>query len=133
MTDLLFKALSVRPGLAALAVRALSQRADMPDATGLIDYGFKGFSLGVEIGLSMGYIATGPVYRSEEWKKLVLGMGIGALVGMVGGIVVSVVAATGDGVPMGYFILRDALRHGLGATMGAVIGACFGHEAPEGN
>jgi hypothetical protein len=109
--------------LTALAVAPSRSRADMPDARGLIDYGFKGFSLGVELGLSMGYIATGPVYRSDEWKKLVLGMGIGAIVGMVGGIVVSVVDATGDGVPMGYFVLRDA-GYGtlLGATMGAVIG-----------
>lgn len=118
----------VRPLLvvAVLAYGALQPgraSADMPNAAGLVDYGFKGFSLGVELGLSIGFIATGPVYHGDEWKKLVVGMGVGALLGMAGGIVTSVIDATGTGVPVGYFILRDA-GYGtlLGATMGAVVG-----------
>lgn len=95
----------------------------MPDATTLVDYGFKGFTLGLEMGLALGYITTGSHWESNEWKKLVIGAGIGALAGMTTGIIVAVADAAGDGVPAGYYLLRDA-GYGvlLGATMGAVIG-----------
>jgi hypothetical protein len=119
---------SVRVRLAAFVFVAASMlpahsRADMPNAASLVDYGFKGFSLGLELGLSVGYISTGPVYRTEEWRKLVLGMGVGALIGMSTGIIVAVVDVTNHDVPVGYYVLRDA-GYGtvLGATMGAVVG-----------
>jgi hypothetical protein len=98
-------------------------RADMPDAISLVDYGFKGFTLGAELGLSIGYITTGPSWESDEWKKVVLGAGIGALGGMTLGIVVAVVDSTSHGVPAGYFLLRDA---GYGVLLGAAVGATIG-------
>jgi hypothetical protein len=95
----------------------------MPDATSLVDYGFKGFTLGLELGLAVGYITTGSEWEDGEWKNVVLGGGLGALGGMTIGIIVAVADATSHGVPAGYFLLRDA-GYGtlLGATMGAVVG-----------
>lgn len=108
---------------AVSAIVPARSRADMPDATSLVDYGFKGFTLGLELGVAVGYIMTGPRWESDEWKKVVLGAGIGALGGMTLGIVVAVADSTSHGVPAGYFLLRDA-GYGvlLGATMGAVVG-----------
>lgn len=110
----LFLAASALPSPAA---------AEMPDAGALFDYGFKGFTVGAELGLSVGYIATGPVYEHEEWRKLVVGMGVGALIGMSSGIVVAVADSGSGGAPMGYFILRDA---GYGTLLGAIMGAITG-------
>jgi hypothetical protein len=98
-------------------------RADMPDAISLVDYGFKGFTLGLELGLAIGYITTGPTWEHDEWKQLVLGAGIGALGGMTLGIVVAVVDSTSHGVPAGYYLLRDA---GFGVLLGAAVGATVG-------
>jgi hypothetical protein len=95
----------------------------MPNATSLVDYGFKGFTLGLELGLAIGYITTGPTWEHDEWKKLVLGAGIGALGGLTTGIIVAVADSTGHGAAAGYYLLRDS-GYGvlLGATMGVVIG-----------
>jgi hypothetical protein len=123
---------SSRPTRLALAVAALMfaastlaparGRADMPDAASLVDYGFKGFTLGLELGLAVGYITTGPRWHSNEWKNLAIGMGIGALSGMTTGIIVAVADTTSEGTG-GYYLLRDA-GYGtlLGGTMGAVVG-----------
>jgi hypothetical protein len=111
---------------AATALPPASSRADMPDAGSLVDYGFKGFTLGLELGLAVGYITTGPKWQQSEWKNLVIGMGVGALSGMTTGIVIAVADSTADGVPGGYYLLRDA-GYGtlLGATMGGVVGMLF--------
>jgi len=100
--------------------------ADMPDAGAVIDYSFKGFTLGVEVGLSVGYLMTGEVYREREWTKLVLGMGIGAFAGVTAGIFIAAGDYAGRGSPVGYYILRDT-NYGtlIGAAMGAVVGALF--------
>src|SRR4051794_28279826 len=108
---------------AATALAPARSRADMPNATSLVDYGFKGFTLGLELGLAIGYITTGPTWEPDEWKKLVLGAGIGALGGLTTGIIVAVADSTGHGAAAGYYLLRDS-GYGvlLGATMGVVIG-----------
>jgi hypothetical protein len=98
-------------------------RADMPDATSLVDYGFKGFTLGVELGLAVGYITTGPRWEDDEWKKLVIGMGIGAIGGITSGIMLAVIDSTSHGVPAGYYLIRDA---GFGTLLGAVMGGAIG-------
>ena len=124
--------LSFRPTRLAVALAALMfvastfapsrSRAEMPDAASLVDYGFKGFTLGLELGLAIGYITTGPRWERAEWKSLAMGMGIGALAGMTTGIIVAVADTTSEGVG-GYYLLRDA-GYGtlLGASMGAVVG-----------
>ena len=107
---------------AASTLSPARSRADMPDAASLVDYGFKGFTLGLELGLAVGYITTGKTWEKNEWKKLVISAGIGALAGMSTGIVVSVADSTSGGAG-GYYILRDA-GYGtlLGGTMGALVG-----------
>jgi hypothetical protein len=97
--------------------------AEMPDAASLFDYGFKGFTVGAEVGLAVGYIATGSLYEKNEWRMLVVGMGIGALSGMTTGIVVAVADSSSSGSPMGYYVLRDA---GYGTLLGALMGAVTG-------
>lgn len=101
--------------------------AEMPDADALIDYSFKGFTLGVEIGLSAGYLATGNVYREHEWKSLVVGMGVGAFIGITAGIFIAAADYSSTrGSMVGYYILRDT-NYGtlIGAAVGAVVGALF--------
>jgi hypothetical protein len=97
--------------------------AAMPDTGAIVDYGFKGFTLGMECGLAVGYLATGDVWERHEWRTVVLGMGIGALSGMTLGVLISVADYTGRGVPVGYYVLRDA-NYGtwIGAAMGTIVG-----------
>jgi hypothetical protein len=97
--------------------------AEMPTAASLLDYGFRGFTLGAECGLAAGYLSTGPVYPREEWRKLVLTMGVGALAGMTTGFILAVADVTAHNVPVGYFVLRDT---GYGTVIGAAMGAVVG-------
>ena len=111
-------------GLLLAAVMAPARAsAEMPDAATLFDYGFKGFTVGAEMGLSVGYIVTGPVYEHEEWRTLVVGMGMGALLGVGTGIFVAITDHSGSGARTGYAMLRDA---GYGAVLGAIMGALTG-------
>jgi hypothetical protein len=127
MTDVLRltrnRARASRWALIALALLPTRALAEMPDAASLFDYGFKGFTVGAEVGLAVGYIATGAVYQKDEWRMLVVGMGVGALAGMTTGIVVAVADSSGSGSPMGYYVLRDA---GYGTLPGALMGAVTG-------
>ena len=112
--------------LLALSLSALAPartHAAMPDTGALVDYGFKGFTLGLETGLAVGYLATGDRWEQREWRTIVLGMGIGALSGMTVGVMISVADYTGRGVPVGYYVLRDA-NYGtwIGAAMGTIVG-----------
>jgi Na+/proline symporter len=50
-------------------------------------------------------------------------MGIGALAGVTTGIIIAVADVTGGGVPVGYYVLRDA---GYGTWIGAAVGALVG-------
>lgn len=97
--------------------------AEMPDTGAIVDYSFKGFTLGLEIGLAVGYLSTGNHYADREWRKVVLGMGIGAVAGITGGIFIAAADYASRGSPLGYYILRDT-NYGtlVGAAMGAVIG-----------
>lgn len=116
-------------GMAALIAFALSTlapartHAAAPDTGALVDYGFKGFTLGLETGLAVGYLSTGDRWERPEWRKVVLGMGIGALAGMTVGMIISVADYGERAVPVGYYVLRDA-NYGtwIGAAMGAIVG-----------
>jgi hypothetical protein len=114
-------ALVVSVALGALAP-AKSQAA-MPDADIIFDYGFKGLTIGAELGLSIGYLSAGSRYEEHEWRKLVLGVGVGALAGLATGIIVAVADVTSGSVPVGYYVLRDA---GYGTWIGAAIGGIVG-------
>jgi hypothetical protein len=99
--------------------------AAMPEGDTLFDYGLRGLAVGLEIGLAVGYISTGPHFDSDtEWRKLVVGAGVGTLIGMSTGLVVALADTTHEGgVPLGYYLLRDS---GYGAFFGAAMGALVG-------
>jgi hypothetical protein len=92
----------------------------------VFSYGFDGFWTGAQVGLAAGYLATGKDYASEEWRTLVFGAGVGALVGVGVGITLGVVDV-GSGPPdSGRVILRDTgYGVGLGAIVGTAVGALF--------
>jgi hypothetical protein len=120
------KSVRRRLALFAFVVATLSPArsfAAMPDAATMLDYGFRGFTLGLEGGLAVGYLSTGDRYQDREWRKLVFGAGIGALAGLTTGFIIAVADVTSNSVPVGYYVLRDATYGSLlGALMGAVVG-----------
>ena len=110
---------------AASAIAPAHSRADMPDADSLLDYGFKGTMLGIELGLSISYLSTGPKWEDDEWKPVVFGMGIGALAGLSTGILLAVIDKTSGGWG-GFYLLRAAVYGSLlGGVMGAALGVLF--------
>src|SRR5687768_6908867 len=96
------------------------------DTPSIVSYGFDGFWTGAQIGLATGYLATGSEYKSDEWRKLVFGAGVGALAGMGLGITLGVIDAGQRPPQTGRLILRDVgYGVGLGAVAGTAVGALF--------
>jgi hypothetical protein len=96
------------------------------DTPSIVSYGFDGFWTGAQVGLAVGYLATGSEYESEEWRKLVFGAGVGALAGVGVGLTLGVVSAGQRPPQTGYLILRDVgYGVGLGAVVGTAVGALF--------
>ena len=110
--------------IAGLGAPALCRAEAGDDGPAMFSYGFRGFWTGAELGLATGFLTTGSRYESGEWKKLVLGTGIGAIVGVAGGVTLGVVDASDASRPRyGWLVLRDM---GYGATLGALTGAAVG-------
>jgi hypothetical protein len=101
-------------------------QASENDTPSIVSYGFDGFWTGAQIGLASGYLATGTEYESDEWRKLVFGAGVGALVGVGAGLTLGILDV-GSGPPAtGHLILRDVgYGVGLGAIVGTAVGALF--------
>jgi hypothetical protein len=94
------------------------------DGPALFQYGFRGLWTGAELGLAAGFLTTGERYETGEWRKLVLGLGVGALLGVGTGITLGMVDASDSQRPRyGWYVLRDM---GYGAILGAVTGAAVG-------
>jgi hypothetical protein len=93
------------------------------DAPSILSYGLKGFWTGAELGLAAGFLATGTHYESREWRKLVLGAGIGAIAGLGTGITLAIVDASSSRPEAGWLMLRDT---GYGSLLGALTGAAVG-------
>jgi len=91
----------------------------------MLEYGFKGFLTGAPIGLATGFLATGKEYKSEEWRTLVIGTGIGALVGTGVGITLGFVdiESSSPSPGTGWLVLRGI---GVGSFLGAAVGAAVG-------
>jgi hypothetical protein len=101
-------------------------RAEADDTPSVIKYGFDGFWTGAQVGLASGYLATGREYESDEWRKLVFGAGVGALVGVGAGITLGIVDVSGGPPHTGHLILRDiGYGVGLGGIVGLAVGALF--------
>jgi hypothetical protein len=92
----------------------------------IVSYGMDGFWTGAQIGLAAGFLTTGSEYRSEEWRKLVFGAGVGALTGVGLGLTLGILDL-GEAPPQtGGLILRDVgYGVGLGAVVGTAVGALF--------
>jgi hypothetical protein len=104
---------------------SLSQAAEN-DTPSIVTYGFDGFWTGAQIGLASGYLATGREYESDEWRKLVFGAGVGALVGVGTGLTLGIIDVGGGPPATGHLILRDVgYGVGLGAIVGTAVGALF--------
>jgi hypothetical protein len=89
----------------------------------MLEYGFKGFMTGAPIGLATGFLATGKEYKSEEWRTLVIGAGVGALVGTGVGVTLGFVDLETAPPGTGWLVLRGI---GVGAFLGAAVGAAVG-------
>jgi hypothetical protein len=107
-----------------LATPALHAASD--DTPSIVSYGFDGFWTGAQIGLATGYLATGSNYERREWRTVVFGAGIGALVGVGAGITLGIVDVGQAPPRTGYLVLRDVgYGVGLGAIVGTAVGALF--------
>lgn len=96
------------------------------DTPSIVAYGFDGFWTGAQIGLASGYLSTGREYETHEWRKLVFGAGVGALVGVGAGITLGIVDVGGGPPHTGHIILRDVgYGVGLGSIVGLAVGALF--------
>jgi hypothetical protein len=108
------------------AASAQESRGSSMDSVSLLSYGFRGFWTGAELGLAAGYLTTGSHYESREWRKLVLGLGIGAVIGVGAGITLALIDANEGAPGTGWYVLRDmGYASLLGALTGAAIGALF--------
>jgi len=91
----------------------------------VFDYAYEGLGLGAGLGLAGGYlVARENGWHKSDWKPLVYGGGIGALVGAGLGLTLGVVDVT-QSKPnrRAYYVLRDM---GLGASFGFCVGAIAG-------
>jgi hypothetical protein len=124
MRSTLFAIVLCGAALGALSAPARCRADSSDDGPAMFSYGFRGFWTGAELGLATGFLATGSRYESGEWRKLVLGTGIGAIIGVAGGVTLGVVDASDASRPRyGWLVLRDM---GYGATLGALTGAAVG-------
>ncbi|MFT3922036.1 MAG: hypothetical protein QM778_05845 [Myxococcales bacterium] len=104
-----------------------------PVAPSLLSQGARGFFAGSLTGLAIGYLSVrGDGVQRDDWRPLLTGSIIGALVGT--GLGVAVGALDYDGRGWGQYVMRDLL---LGVTLGAALGASCGGlaalntESPE--
>jgi hypothetical protein len=112
--------------MAALVACGLAgtARAD-DDKPTVFTFAYQGLVVGAGAGLAGGYlVARDGGWKSSDWKPLVYGAGIGALVGSGVGLTLGIVDVTQDKPGRTRYVLRDmALGEGFGATVGGIAGA----------
>lgn len=121
MHRVLYRAVLLCACLSAITVAAPARAHDADPGT--ISYGWNGLWTGAEVGLAAGFLSTGAHYESREWRKLVFGTGVGALVGVGVGLTLGLTDAARDYPPTGWYVLRDT---GDGTMLGAFAGAIVG-------
>jgi hypothetical protein len=109
--------------LLGVAIHPARCRAE--DAPSIVGYAFEGLGTGAAVGLGVGYLSTGPEFKSSEWKKLAFGTAIGALTGLGVGLLLGTVdAATGQERGVGFYMVRDSnYGFSVGLVTGGIIGA----------
>lgn len=123
MRSLLLPSVLLAALLAPAVCSAESGEVPARGGPGMFAYGFRGLWTGAEIGLAAGFLATGDTYESDEWRKLVLGAGIGAVSGVGVGVVLALVDTDRARPPYGWLVLRDM---GYGSVLGALTGMAVG-------
>ena len=111
--------------LAAVVTCGLAGTARANDETpGVFSFAFQGLAVGSVAGLAAGYlVARDDGWTSGDWKPLVYGTGIGALVGSGIGLTLGIVDVAQDKPGRTRHVLRDMLYgEGFGATAGAIAG-----------
>lgn len=107
----------------SLATPARAQGSGGPS---FFKYGYEGLGLGAGTGLAAGYlVARDDGWEKSDWKPLVYGGGIGALVGAGVGLTLGALDLTRIRPnKKGYYVLHDmALGAGFGFCVGAIAGA----------
>ena len=112
--------------IAALLTCGLAGTARADDEGPMVfTLAYQGLVVGAGAGLAGGYlVARDGGWKSSDWKPLVYGSGIGALVGAGIGLTVGIVDVTQGRPGRARFVLRDmAVGEGFGATVGGIVGA----------
>ena len=116
--------LSMFPGLSGQAHAAGYFGPRSEYSPSVFSYGWKGLVVGGLGGVSLGYIiARDDGFRSDDWKPVVYGLGIGALAGGGLGLSLGFVDLADDRPGMANIALRDML---YGAFFGMAAGAIGG-------
>jgi hypothetical protein len=134
------RALSLVAVLVALVLAKESKAAGYygpnPEAApSVFTYAWRGFTLGAIDGLATGYlIARADGFHGKDWRPLVYGGGIGALVGSGVGFTLGFLDLEDDRPGTASIVLRDSnYGMGFGIVAGGITGALFmiDSEKPE--
>jgi hypothetical protein len=94
-------------------------------------YGFRGFGIGLPVGLATGYLVSRDGdWDRAEWMGLAYGAGLGVIGGSVGGLGVGFYDLAQERPGVGMVVLRDTW---YGVVLGAAIGLVAGGLAVASN
>jgi hypothetical protein len=111
--------------VAVLVTCAFAGQARAENRPTVFTFAYQGLAVGAGAGLATGYLfAREDGWKSsEDWKPLVYGTGIGALVGSGIGLTVGIIDVAQDKPGRTRYVLKDmALGMGFGITVGGIAG-----------
>jgi hypothetical protein len=96
-------------------------------APSVFTYAWRGFALGAVDGLATGYLfARADGFEGDDWKPLVYGTGVGALVGSGVGFTLGFMDLSDNRPGTASIVLRDMVYGmGFGVPVGALTGGLF--------
>src|SRR3954468_14801829 len=114
-------------GAIIIAFSPAAARAGEPSPPSVFVYTSNGFVLGGMIGLSAGYlVARDNGFDDDDWRAVILGTGIGAVVGGTLGLTLGIVDMARQTPGYGGYVLRETMQ---GAGFGLIVGALVGGVA----